>query len=193
LLEEIAMTRPTLFSTILLAFAVVLLLLTASGQSGSSSIQPVAVTNFPETQNIEGDVRIRGSVRLSEMVTFKDLFVPPVDPGDTTRLVEAGTLVADGFANVVLSLHGQVKGSVHREGEVGAFLVPDEASIQQAFNELGMVHFALRVAAPAVSTRTPFFASEQPRYMVGFQSYKILLFNTTDKTVTVDLYAYLTS
>lgn len=187
------MSRPSLVAATLLAAAVAVLLLTASGQSGSSSIQPVAVTNFPDTQNVEGEVRIKGSVRMSEMVTFKDVLVPPVRPDDTTRLVEAGTLVSDGFANVVLSLHGQVKGSVSRMGEVGAFLVPEESTIEQAFNELGLVHFALRVAAPAVSTQTPYFASEQPRYTVGFQRYKILLYNTTDKTVTVDLYAYLTS
>lgn len=187
------MLRPRLAAAALVAAAVVALLVTASGQSGSVSIQPVAVTNFPETQNVEGEVRITGSVRLSEMVTFGDLFVPPVEPDDTTRLVDAGTLVSDGFANVVLSLHGQVKGSVNRVGEVGAFLVPEEPTIQQAFNELGLVHFALRVAAPEVSTRTPFFASEQPRYTVGFRRYKILLYNTTDKTVTVNVYAYLTS
>jgi hypothetical protein len=187
------MSRSTLASAILLAIALAILLLTASGQSGSVSVQPVAVTNFPETQSVDGEVSIRGSVRLSEMVTFTDLFVPPVEPDDTTRLVDAGTLVSDGFANVVLSLHGQVKGSVNRAGEVGALLVPDETTIQQALDELGLVHFALRVAAPAVSTHTPYFASEQPRYTVGFRRYKILLYNTTDKTVTVNLYAYLTS
>lgn len=187
------MSRPALLTGVLLAAAVAILVLTASGQSGSASIQPVAVTNFPEIQNVAGEVRIAGPVRLSETATFKEILVPPVAPDDTTRLVDAGTLVSDGFANVVLSLHGQVKGSVHRVGEVGAFLVPEEAGIQQALNELGLVHFALRVAAPEVSTRTPFFASEQPRYTVGFRRYKILLYNTTDKTVTVDLYAYLTS
>jgi len=190
---EVTMSRPILIPLALVAAICVAALLAATGQSHSTSVQPVAVTNFPEIQNVEGDVRIKGSVRLSEMATFKDVFVPPVAPDDTTRLVEAGTLVSDGFANVVLSLHGQVKGSVNRVGEVGALLVPDEPSIQQAFNELGLIHFALRVAAPAVSTQTPFFASEQPRYTVGFRTYKILLYNTTDKTVTVNLYAYLTS
>ena len=72
-------------------------------------------------------------------------------------------------------------------------MLPDERTIQLALNEQGMVHFALRVASTQVSTLTPYFSSDQPRYTVGFETYKVLLYNTTDKTVTVNLYAYLSS
>ena len=43
-----------------------------------------------------------------------------------------------------------------------------------------------------MSSHTPYFASSQPRFTVAFQAYQVYLYNTTDKTVTVDLYAYLT-
>ena len=46
---------------------------------------------------------------------------------------------------------------------------------------------------PGVSGGTPYFASDQPKYVIAFQAYKVLLFNSTDKTVTVSLYAYLTN
>ncbi len=55
-----------------------------------------------------------------------------------------------------------------------------------------MILFPLEVTAPGVSIDTPYFASSQPRYTVGFQAYRVLLYNTTDKTVTVNLFAYLT-
>jgi hypothetical protein len=127
------------------------------------------------------------------MSSFAGIMVPPVEPTETTRLVSAGTLTTDGYSNVVLSLYGQVKGSVTRAGRVGALLIPREQRIEEAFNELGQVHFSLEVSAPGITTNTAYFASGQPRYTVGFQSYNVLLYNTTDKTVTVDLYAYLTN
>ena len=53
--------------------------------------------------------------------------------------------------------------------------------------------FALEATATGVTGDTPYFASAQPRYSVAFPRYKILLYNTTDKTVTLDVYAYLTN
>ena len=108
-------------------------------------------------------------------------------------LAEAGTLVTDGFPRVVLSVHGIVKGKPNKPGEVGAILVPDTPSIGEAFDEIGVIHFELRASAQGVSATTPYFASNQPEYTVGFESYKIYFFNTTDKTVTVNLFAYLTN
>jgi len=183
-----------MFATLLLcAGGALLLLFTPSGQTLSQNIQSVLVTNFPDVQRIEGQVNVKGAIRLAEMVTFKEIIVPPVDPTETTRLVEAGTLITDGFPNVVLSLHGVVRGDVKRSGDVGVILIPDEKTVQDAFNEQGKIHFSLETAATGVSNVTPFFASKQPRYTVGFESYKVLLYNTTDKTVTANLYAYLTN
>jgi hypothetical protein len=179
--------------TILLSGAVAVLAFMGTGQAGSSSASPVLVTNFPDPQTITGEVAISGPVRLSKMKHISEILVPPVAPRETTRLVEGGTIETDGFASVVLSLHGQVKGSVQNPGEVGVILVPDERTIQQAFNEQGLFHFSLRAAAHGVSNTTPWFASDQPRYTVGFGTYRVLFYNTTDKTVTVDLFAYLTS
>jgi hypothetical protein len=174
--------------------AALLLFFTPTGEVASQSqVRQVFVTNFPHPTHVEGEVTIKDPVQLAELVTFEDIIVPPVKPTDTTRLVEAGTLVTDGFPNVVLSLHGQVKGDVFTVGEVGAMLIPDQETIQEAFNEQELVHFAMRTFASGVSTKTPYFASDQPRFIVGFQAYKVFLYNTTDKTVTVNLFAYLTN
>jgi hypothetical protein len=187
------MSRRAFATLFLCAGGFLLLLFTPSGRTLSQSIQSVLVTNFPDVQQIQGEVNVQGVIRLSEMVTFKELIVPPVLSTDTTRLVEAGTLVTDGFPNVVLSLHGVVRGDVKRTGDVGVILIPDVTTVQEAFNEQGKTHFALEAIASGVSNATPFFASNQPRYTIGFQSYRVLLYNSTDKTVTANLYAYLTN
>ena len=163
-----------------------------ASQRQEPAVQPVIVTNFPDPQNVRGTVGIEGPIQLAELVKFEGIIVPPVPRSETTRFVEAGTLSSHGFPSVVLSLHGQVKGDVSREGTVGAILLPDNDSIATAFRERGMIHFAMEVAAPGVSIATPYFASNQPRYSIGFEAYRVLLYNSTDKTVTANLFAYLT-
>jgi hypothetical protein len=173
--------------------AIILLALASAGEVAAQSTQRVQVVNFPDIQEIRGEVNVKGALRLSAMSSFTGVMVPPVEPTETTRLVPAGILKTDGYSNVVLSLYGQVKGSVTREGSVGALLIPKEQRIEEAFNELGQVHFSLKVDAQGITAETAYFASGQPRYTIGFQSYSVLLYNTTDKAVTVDLYAYLTN
>jgi len=190
---EVNMVRKFLWTAPLAAAALFVLLSAVAGDSISQQINRVIVTNFPPIQRVEGKVEIDGPVLLSKMKRFERTVVPPVQPSDTTRLVEAGTLVTDGFPHVVLSLQGLVKGKVNTPGDVGALLIPDEESIQDAFNENGSVHFALRVAAPNVRSNTPYFASTQPRHQAGFKAYRVYLYNATDKAVTVNLWAYLTN
>lgn len=186
------MSRLKLLSALAVAALAGFVLSTPAAQV-TEGIREVFVTNFPDVQNVKGEVSIKGAVRLAELTSFENIIVPPVRRGDTTRMIEAGTLFTDGFPNVVLSLHGQVKGSVLRKGSVGAILIPVQEMIQLAFNEQGLMHFALEVAAADVSSDTPFFASTQPRHTVGFNAYRIFLYNTTDKTVTANLFTYLTN
>lgn len=178
---------------VLLLGAGALLLFTPTGRVASQTIESVLVTNFPAIQKVEGEIEIKRPIPLSKLVSFEQIIVPPVRPTETTRLVEAGILTTEGFPEVVLSLHGVVKGSVLKPGSVGAILLPAQPTIVEAFNEQGLVHFAMELTASGVSSATPYFASNQPRYTIGFRTYKVLLYNTTDKTVTVDVFAYLTS
>ena len=187
------MSRKTLTATMVLITALAVWFLTPFGAVASQHISQVIVTNWPTVWQVDGEVSVRNPIRLSKQVSFEDLLVAPVRPTDTTRLIEAGMLETDGFPSVVISLHGLVKGDVKQSGEVGVLLLPDEPTIVEAFNEQGLVHFALRAEAQGVSSLTPYFASNQPDFKVGFKAYKVLLYNTTDKTVTVNLFAYLTN
>lgn len=162
-----------------------------STDTSSLSTRQVLVTNFPELYRIAGEVTVKDPLPQSSLVAFRDITVPPVAPKDTTRLINAGTLTADGFTGVVLTLVGQLKGENARAGTVGAILVPDEEVIERAFEEQGQVLLMLEVSSPTGSGTPPYFASQQQRALVAFPRYRVLLYNTTDKAATVNVFAYL--
>ena len=179
------------------AIAVLALVLFATTLSAppadSQEMTQVQVVNFPTSQTIEGTVEVTNPVRHARATAIRDITVPPVPESQTTRWVDAGTLSTDGFPNVVLSLHGEIKGEVINKGDIAAVLIPLEPTITEAFEQRGKTHFELRVGANNVSGGSAYFASAQPRYTVGFPTYRVWLYNETDKTVTAQLFAYLTN
>jgi hypothetical protein len=166
-------------------------LLAPSRAAQDDEIQPVRVTNFPETQRVAGSVSIEGPVRQAALASVRDIEVPPVGPSDPRRLVSAGVLTTDGFGAVVLSLSGTMRGRAPKAGEVGVLLVPEEEPILRLMEEQGIIHFPVEVRA-AVALNAAHFASAQERRVVAFPRYRVLLYNTSDRTVTADLFAYLT-
>jgi hypothetical protein len=177
-----------------LPFVVAVLILAALALAAAArEILEVNVLNFPDPQRIRGTVTIENPMPHGTLVRFQDLIVPPVKPTDTTRLVSGGSLDASGFTQVVLSLSGITKGDVVKGGAAGAILVPDEETIVRTFVEAGQVQFPLEVTASGVSGASGYFASRSERLVVGFPRYRVLLWNTADKSVTVNLYAYLTN
>jgi len=175
------------------AVAVALLLLTPAGAARSQEeVQKVLVTNFPQTQQIAGAVSVEGLIKHAQMQRLKEIVVPPVDPKETTRLIQAGTVSADGFTAMVLSLDGQTRGKALRPGAVGGILIPDEESVVRAFEEEGLTRFRIEIAAPSVTGASVHFASSSERFTVAFPRYRVFLYNTTDKTASVNLFAYLT-
>ncbi len=171
--------------------AVSLAALMPAGAASRDEPQAVIVTNFPDPQRIEGSVSIEGVVRRAVLETVRDVDVVPVAPSETTRLVPAGFLTTDGFPEVVLSLAVTTKGVTGRAGEVGAILLPDDEAIVQVMEEKRLFQFPLEVKVEAPA-RAPHLASGSPRLNVGFPRYRVFFYNTTDRTVTVTLYAYLT-
>ncbi len=179
------MSRKIVLSVLIVLAAVALL------AAGRREAQDVLVLNFPDPQRVMGAVTIEGPIRHGELARLPDIIVPPVKPTETTRLISAGTLTTDGFTYAVLSLNGLTKGDVVKAGTVGVFLVPEEESIIRTLHESGQVQFPLEVAS-GVSPASPYFASKSERVAVAFPRYRVLLYNTSDKTVTVNLFAYMT-
>ena len=153
----------------------------------------VVVLNFPTIWRVEGEVAVKSPISHATMVALRDVQVSPVARKDTTRLVAAGTVTAAGFSSAVLSLTGQIKGEVAKPGTIGALLVPDEEPVLRALDEQGQLLLTMEVVADSVSGRMPYFASDQPRFPVAFERYRVYLYNTTDKTAEVSLFAYLTN
>lgn len=177
-----------------LAAAMTLIVVVALSPAGAilaREMQDVFVINFPDPQNVKGTVSVEGPIRNATLVSVADIVVSPVKPTDTQRLVPAGTLVTDGYPYAVLSLAGQVKGEAGKIGSVGAILLPDEDPVRRAFTENGETLFPLKVAADGAGAGS-YFASRSVRSTVAFPRYQIYLYNTTDKTVSATLYAYLT-
>jgi hypothetical protein len=178
---------------ILLAAAAVALVFSPPGKTIAQDLQSVFVTNFPKVFTISGTVSVDGPVKQAKLAALREVVVPPVSPKETTRLIQGGIVESDGFTAMVLSLQGQIKGEVYRAGTVGVYLLPDEEPIVHAFEEKGLMQFATEVNAAGVAAGSPYFASSSNRSQVAFPRYRTYFYNTSDKTVTVNLYAYLTN
>lgn len=165
--------------------------------------QPVYVVNQPQTVTvqgqvtlagpIEGEVSVRGPIPQGRTIVFSDVEVAPVQKTEISRLVRAGTLATEGFVNMVVSLAGMQRSTPTRAGEVGLVLIPEEELPLRALEEFGQWLFALEAKAKSTPQAAPYFASEPLRATVAFPRYRVLLYNTSDRTVSVTVYAYLTS
>ena len=175
-----------------LLLAILGLAVIALGARAAGDLMDVQVVNFPDPQRVKGSVTIDGPIRHGDLVRFGDIIVPPVKPTDTTHLIQAGSLLTDGYTHAVLSLSGLTNGDVTRRGAVGVFLIPEEELVLRTFLEAGQVQFPLEVSAPNVTSSSAYFASKAEYQTIAFPRYRVLLWNTSDKTVTVNLFAYLT-
>ena len=173
--------------------ACVAFVLSPQGSAIAQEARQVLVTNFPKVFPVNGTVVIEGPVKHAKFAALREVTVSPVNPKDTVRLIQGGIVESDGFTDMVLGLQGQIKGDVFRSGAVGVFLLPDEEAIVRAFEEKGVMQFATEVIAPGVATGSSYFASSSTRSPIGFPRYRTYFYNSTDKTVTVNLYAYLTN
>ena len=185
------MKKPVLIALVIAAAAA--FVLSPAGTALSQEVQTVFVSNFPKVWHVTGAVSIDGPVSHGRFAPLRDVTVPPVSPKETVRLIQGGILESDGFTSMVLGLQGQIKGEVYRPGTVGVFLLPDEESIVKVFEEKGLMQFVSEVNAPGVSAASPYFTSTANRIQVAFPRYRTYFYNTSDKTVTVSLFAYLTN
>lgn len=187
------MTGKLTVAIALVVSGLIVLALPSGSGAASGEVQDVRVTNFPELQQVKGAVAIEGVVRHASLQTLKQILVPPVQPTQTTRLVDAGVIEGDGFTAIVLSLDGSAKGRILRPGTVGAILIPEEESIARIFQEEGLAHFPLEVNVALVPDAPRSFASEPAPFVLAFPRYRVRLYNTAETTVSVNLFAYLTN
>ena len=124
------------------------------------------------------------------LVSFETVTVPPVGRGETSELIDAGILEVEGYREVVLSIGGELKKGSIRGGTIGAILMPDKASFEFVRRHERLYPFPMEVAATIKPDTPPVFVGEQVVARVAFPRYRVLLYNTTDRTATVSLFAY---
>ena len=130
-------------------------------------------------------------IRMSE-AWIEDVLVSPLTPRDNTnRLVSAGVLDAGGFTSAVLSVGGDVKGTVPAAAELGAVLVPDEVFVEDAFTR-GYILFPIEVAAQVPANSAPSVGSDPKRFDLAFPRYRVYLFNTSSRAINAQVYVLLT-
>lgn len=158
----------------------------------SQEPQPVTVTNFPDFQKIEGKVGILGTVDHSTLFRKLEVVVTPGSLREApAQMIDGGTVSTEGFTAALLSLQGELRGTLGEAGQIGAVLVPREKAVTQALEERGEILFPLDVAASLTQPKKDLF-SAQSHLAVAFPSYHIYFYNSTDKTAVVNLYVYLT-
>lgn len=172
--------------------AAVIVLAAAAGAQERPRVTPVEVVNFPEVLTVKGEVSLTGTLNRTSLVSLADVLVPPIRREDTTRLVDAGVVATDGFAQGVATLIGEVKGPQGKPGEVGVILLPDEERVLRALAERGQLLLATELKVTGIPAGAAYFAAEPLPFTVAFPRYRVFLYNAGEKTVSVTLHAYLT-
>jgi hypothetical protein len=158
-----------------------------------SEVTPVVVTNFPEVQRIDGAVSIDGPLVNGSLQRVDEVVVSPVDRRAATRMDAQGGVSTDGFTSLMISLVGEVQGSVDREGTLGVVLVPDDPVVSRALRQDGAVLFPLEVTVEIPLGTPGWINAESKRFQIAFPGYRVYLYNTSDKSVATTVYVYLTN
>jgi hypothetical protein len=151
------------------------------------------VVNLPEVQRIEGEVTFEGPIRSGSQQVFTDIVVSPVRRQNTGRLINAGDVSTDGYGYLVVSLAAEVKGTVTRDGTLGVILVPDEDDVDRALRDDGVFLFPIEVKTEMTTGTTGWVTAPQKKFEVAFPSYTVYIYNSSDKSVSANLYVYLSN
>lgn len=175
-----------------MGLAIVLGALGASVPVAHDALHEVRVTNFPDVQPISGSVTLNEPIPRGVQLQIPAVIVPPVPKSSTTRIIDAGRIDMRGYPRVRLSLAGEIKGQVTQPGVVGAVLVPDEPLILEAFEEKSRYFFSIEALGALEAGDRNFFAGSAVEESIGFDAYRLYFYNSSNKTVEANLFAYLT-
>ena len=180
------------FAALLFVFVGIIFYAVASTSAvGAQELMRALVVNLETPHPVTGTISVAGTIQHANVVRINDVVVSTARRQEPPQWVEVGTVETEGFTSVVLSLQGQMKGSITQRGSVGAILIPDEAPILQALTE-GVVQLPLEVLAE-VSPDSEFFSGSQASLPVAFPRYRVFFYNTAGQSVSANLYLYLTN
>jgi len=131
------------------------------------------------------DVHVPKPIPHSELVVFRDIAVSSTRGDGTGKMTYAGTVFAEGYTSVMLSLAVEPVGS----GSVTAFLVPTEKFVSAAC-DAGPMLFSL-AAAVSFSEDEKVAGSMSFQHQLAFPQYAVYLSNTSDRPVKAQFFVYL--
>jgi hypothetical protein len=125
-------------------------------------------------------------------VSFDRVAVSPVKRSETSLLFDAGSIEAEGFKELVVSLGGEFKPDVPSSGRVGVILIPDSEGALYLFRSEGKMAFPVEVTYNVKPGSPAFFVTEPQVVRVAFPKYRVFLYNETPSTAMVSVYVYRT-
>ena len=123
-------------------------------------------------------------------VSFRNVFVPPVERNNVSQLVDVGTIETDGFSNLVFSMGGEFKEKVPSSGTVGAILIPDIEMFDHLLRTEAEFAFPLEVKAQIANLNSAIFISDQQTARIAFPAYRVYMYNETGSAARVSLHVY---
>ena len=181
-------------AAIVIVAAAAAFILAPASRLAADEIQQVFVTNFPSVFPVEGTVAIKAPLKTGAAGgAARCRGSPGLAEGhrapDQRRDARLRWVHRDGPEPARSD-----QGEVVRTGRVGAILIPDDEPIVRAFDEKGAAAIRARAGGRRTSRRrSTYFASNQPRFPIAFPRYRVYFYNTADKSVTVNFYAYMTN
>ena len=157
---------------------------------GVQEITRTVVVNLESPHPISGDVSISNPIPHSRLARMLDVVAAPASRDEPGLWSEVGVVDTSGFSTAVLSLHGQLRGSTVGGGEVVLVLVPEEENVLRALAE-GEPHLTLDASAEPLPGDALYFSGSSERLALGFPSYRVFVYNTTERSASVDVYVYL--
>jgi len=160
------------------------------GSGRAADMVEVFVHNFPDTQEVKGVVDVANLTPPTMAVRLEDRVIPPIDIKQPTDFQDLGLLQVGGYSRVALGIAGEIKGFAEK-GEVGIILIPELDIANEAWRQKGRAIFPLSLTATHDAARAPYLFSSIEMRNLAFGSYRAYAYNTTGRTVEVDVIAYL--
>lgn len=129
---------------------------------------------------------------LGDLVYIHDVSVSPVSRTEHTLLTQAGTIDADGYGMMVLSLAFESAQPIANGGRVGAILIPDYDIFERLKDSWGIYGFPLEVSIQVRPGDDQIQIGEQLRVPVAFPRYQVFMYNETNSVAKMFLYVYRT-
>lgn len=174
---------------VLLGSALLVFMLFSGRDALSQQMRQVIVSNFPRTQQVIGNITIKDPIPATKVFDVTEV-VSPIRREETVHLIDGGVVEADGFTTLTVSLYGWMKSGTFQAGNIGVMLIPDHEVFARALDDASELLMPVEVTAAVAPNGTGYFAAQET-FDVGFERYRVLLYNSSSKSAEAFVKVYL--